>query len=154
MKNNKIVLSNVIDGTAMVEWLKDSKEVNHNRNYRRIFGISIIHAMTMNVFCFLCIQNTKLMADDLKNNYKFIIGGLVIAIVFSLTYILLLRWFSWIMIWLSLLFIVGLLGFGELYCSKSINTVKLEESNNQKNCQNQSKHIFSTTTILSFTNRI
>lgn len=43
MKNNKIVLSNVIDGTTMVEWLKDSKEVNYNRNYHWIFGIGIIH---------------------------------------------------------------------------------------------------------------
>uniref|UniRef100_A0A2S2Q1E7 Choline transporter-like protein n=1 Tax=Sipha flava TaxID=143950 RepID=A0A2S2Q1E7_9HEMI len=82
MKTNNIVLSNVIDGTTMVEWLKDSKE------------------------------NSKLIADDLINNYRYIIGGLLIAILFSLTYILLLRWFSWIMIWLSLLAIVGLLGFG------------------------------------------
>lgn len=51
--------------------------------------------------------------NDLENNYKHIIGGLLIAILFSLTYILLLRWFSWIMVWMSLWAFVGLLGFGE-----------------------------------------
>ncbi|XP_026811384.1 CTL-like protein 2 [Rhopalosiphum maidis] len=82
LNSNNIMMSNFIDGTTMVDWLKVSKETS-------------LHII-----------------EDLEKSYEHIFVGLLIAIFFSLTYILLLRWFSWIMVWMSLWAIVGLLGFG------------------------------------------
>ncbi|XP_050532264.1 choline transporter-like 2 isoform X2 [Daktulosphaira vitifoliae] len=79
---SNIVLSNVIDGKNMVELLKDSKE-----------GI-------------------KLMVDDIINSYRYILAGLLVAILISLSYILLMRLFSWVLVWLSLISIICVLGFG------------------------------------------
>lgn len=82
LNSNNIMMSNFIDGTTMVDLLKVSKET------------------------------TLHIKEDLEKSYEHIIVGLLIAIFFSLTYILLLRWFSWVMVWMSLWAIVGLLGFG------------------------------------------
>ncbi|XP_022170029.1 CTL-like protein 2 [Myzus persicae] len=82
LNSNNIAMSNFIDGTAMVDWLKVSKEASQH------------------------------IIEDLEKSYQHIIVGLLIAIFLSLTYILLLRWFSWIMVWMSMWAIVGLLAFG------------------------------------------
>ncbi|XP_050436520.1 choline transporter-like 2 [Adelges cooleyi] len=80
--SNNIILSNLAEGISMVQLVKDSKE------------------------------GAKLMMDDIVNSYRYILGGLLVALLFSLFYILLMRWFSWLIIWLSLVAIICLLGFG------------------------------------------
>jgi len=51
------------------------------------------------------------VVKDLHNSWPYIVGGLAIAMVVSLIYILLMRWFAGIMVWLSLLGTIALLSY-------------------------------------------
>jgi choline transporter-like protein 2/4/5 len=51
------------------------------------------------------------VVQDLSNSWPYIVGGLVAAMLLCLVYIVLMRWFAGIMIWLSLLSVVALLSY-------------------------------------------
>lgn len=53
------------------------------------------------------------MVEDLTATWPVIIVGIVIAMVVSLLYIILMRWFAGIMIWFSILGTLGLIGYGK-----------------------------------------
>ncbi|XP_066993399.2 choline transporter-like 2 [Anabrus simplex] len=48
---------------------------------------------------------------DLSNSWPYIIGGLALAMFLSLIYIVLMRWFAGVMIWVSLFGVLGLLAY-------------------------------------------
>ena len=48
---------------------------------------------------------------DLSNSWPYIVGGLAIAMVLCLIYIVLMRWFAGIMVWFSLLGTIALLAY-------------------------------------------
>ncbi|KAK9498881.1 hypothetical protein O3M35_003434 [Rhynocoris fuscipes] len=56
--------------------------------------------------------------DDLIKTWKHIVVALVIAVIVSLVYIALLRWFAGILTWLSLIAIIALIITGLIYCVK------------------------------------
>jgi choline transporter-like protein 2/4/5 len=51
------------------------------------------------------------IVQDLNDSWPYIVGGLVIAMVLSLIYIVLMRWFAGIMVWFSLLGVIALLAY-------------------------------------------
>lgn len=52
---------------------------------------------------------------DLKKSWEWIVLLIIIATVISLVYIAIMRWITWIMVWLSLLGCVALLSFSTYY---------------------------------------
>jgi hypothetical protein len=65
--------------------------------------------MTMNFV--LLWQMGQKVVRDLSNSWPYIVGGLVVAMLLCLAYIVLMRWFAGIMVWLSLLGGVALLSY-------------------------------------------
>ncbi|XP_069697989.1 choline transporter-like 2 isoform X2 [Periplaneta americana] len=51
------------------------------------------------------------IVEDLSDSWPFVIGGIGLAMLVCLIYIILMRWFAGIMVWLSLIGVVGLLSY-------------------------------------------
>jgi len=51
------------------------------------------------------------VVQDLSNSWPFVVGGLAIATVLCIIYIVLMRWFAGIMVWFSLLGTIALLAY-------------------------------------------
>jgi hypothetical protein len=54
--------------------------------------------------------------EDLTNSWPYIAGGLVVAMLLCLIFIVLMRWFAGIMIWLSLISLIALLSYCKYIC--------------------------------------
>jgi choline transporter-like protein 2/4/5 len=51
------------------------------------------------------------VVQDLSNSWPFVVGGLVVAMLLCLVYIVLMRWFAGVMVWFSLLGTIALLAY-------------------------------------------
>lgn len=51
------------------------------------------------------------VVEDLSNSWPYIVGGLAIAALLCLIYIVLMRWFAGIMVWFSILGTIALLAY-------------------------------------------
>ncbi|GLH00594.1 CTL-like protein 1 [Gryllus bimaculatus] len=51
------------------------------------------------------------IVSNMEKNWPLLLGGLVIAMVLCMIYIVIMRWFAWIIVWVSLLGVLALLGF-------------------------------------------
>jgi choline transporter-like protein 2/4/5 len=56
-------------------------------------------------------QMGEKVVRDLNDSWPYIVGGLVLAMLLCLVYIVLMRWFAGIMVWLSLLSVVAFLSY-------------------------------------------
>jgi choline transporter-like protein 2/4/5 len=56
-------------------------------------------------------QMGEKIVQDLSNSWPYIVGGLVVAMLLCLVYIMLMRWFAGIMVWVSLLSVLALLSY-------------------------------------------
>ncbi|KAL1463393.1 hypothetical protein WDU94_015148 [Cyamophila willieti] len=72
---------------------------------------------------------TKMVIDELYRVRYYILGGIVISIVVSLIYIILLRYVSCLIVWLSILSTLVLLGYGAYYSYMKYESLENTPSN-------------------------
>ena len=80
--------------------------VNHENQALTIFPV-FLHSVVF--FAFL--QMGERVVQDLSNSWRWVVGCLAIATVVCLIYIVLMRWFAGIMVWVSLLGTIALLAY-------------------------------------------
>ncbi|KDR18085.1 CTL-like protein 2, partial [Zootermopsis nevadensis] len=81
------------------------------------------------------------IVQDLSDSWPFIIGGLVLAMLLCLVYIVLMRWFAGVMVWLSLVGVIALLSYCCYASYVKYDEMKTaEESANSNAVQENSRH--------------
>ena len=80
--------------------------VNHENH-----DLTILPAFLHSVVLFAFWQFGQRVVQDLSNSWPFVVAGLALAMVLSLIYIVLMRWFAGVMVWLSLLGTIALLAY-------------------------------------------
>jgi len=73
------------------------------------------------------------VVQDLSNSWPFVVGGLAIAMVVCLIYIVLMRWFAGIMVWFSLLGTIALLAYCCYATYKKYDELKSAEKKGNPN---------------------
>lgn len=80
--------------------------VNHENQDFTILPV-FLHSLVLFAFG----QMGDRIVQDLRDSWYFIVAGLAMAMVLSLIYIVLMRWFAGVMVWFSLLGTIALLAY-------------------------------------------